>query len=187
MQVSDLKDNRPLLIVGLGNTGNTYLSNRHNAGFLFVDYFIKKLQKLNKDLIYTQKKLYELVKSQEEQIFLVKPLTMMNNSGLAVKEFFKYTNLPLNSMVLVFDDLDIPLGTFKLQQGKTPKGHNGVNSITDSLNTKNFYNLRLGIENRTNKKIGGVTYVLDNFLPEELLVFEKVVKTIISQILYLNS
>ena len=183
MQASDLKNTRPLIIVGLGNTDGSYTSNRHNSGFLFLDYFIKELQRLNKELIYTQKKQYELVKSQQDQIFLLKPLTMMNSSGLAVKEFYKYTNLPINAMVLVFDDLDLPLGTFKLQPGKTPKGHFGVNSVTDTLNTKNFYNLRLGIENRTSKEIGGVAYVLENFTSEELQVLEKVVKSVISQIL----
>lgn len=142
------------LLVGLGNPGAKYEQTRHNVGFLFLDY-LQKQQKLNK------------------QIKTLKPDTYMNRSGIAVaKELSFYKLLPAN-LIVVHDDLDLKLGEFKIQFGKGPKLHNGIESIEHLIGSKEFWRVRVGIDNRVpDNRVSGESYVLQNFTPEELLVLQ---------------
>lgn len=94
----------------------------------------------------------------------------MNESGKAVKSLMKFFKISPEDIIVIHDDLDLGLGNYKLQKGKGPKVHNGILSIENSLGTKDFWRLRLGIENRQNKKIPGERYVLER-MPEEEIIF----------------
>jgi PTH1 family peptidyl-tRNA hydrolase len=165
------------LIVGLGNFGDKYEKNRHNVGFLFIEYLIKKF-----DIQLTEKKLKDsLIFASSDYIF-AKPQTYMNESGKAVKQLVEWFDIDIKQdLLLVHDDLDIVLGEYKLQLAKSPKLHNGVISVQDHLGSKDFYRLRIGVDNREGREIEGMKYVLDDFKIQELgklqLVFEKIIES----------
>lgn len=140
------------LIVGLGNPGQKYKNNRHNVGFMIVD---------------------ELAKLNLTDVALFKPSTFMNKSGVAVK---KLQVRNLQDLYVVHDDLDIELGKFKISFGKGPKVHNGLNSIYEQLGTKDFWHVRIGIDNRAaiGFKGTGEDYVLQNFRPEEREIIKNI-------------
>ncbi len=148
------------LIVGLGNPGGEYENTRHNAGFFVVDELQK--QKLPKGVI---------VKKSD---------TFMNESGAFVKKLIsKYPSIPISSIYIVHDDLDIPLGSFKIQLGKGPKDHNGIKSVENELGSKDFWRIRVGIENRDPaNKIPGEEYTLQDFTSEERKVIDKMVEKV---------
>ena len=167
-------------IVGLGNIGKEYKNTRHNVGFDFLDYISnnsafkenKKLRCLESNYIINNHK-----------IILVKPITMMNNSGICVNLFSKYYKINLENILVVHDDLDIELGNYKLQFARGPKAHNGVNSIEKILKSKKFWRLRIGINNRTSKEKNddfnsGADYVLSRFTETEFSILVDVFREI---------
>jgi peptidyl-tRNA hydrolase, PTH1 family len=147
-----------ILIVGLGNPGKKYGNNRHNVGYMFTDYLVKELTSL-----------------RVNELKIVKTDCFMNQSGKFVKKLVsKLANSPnsqtlqINNLIIIHDDLDIPLGKFHIQFGVGPQLHNGLESIEDHLKTKDFYRIRIGVDSRLpDKRIPGETYALQNFLPEE--------------------
>lgn len=153
------------LIVGLGNPGKEYERTRHNAGFIFVDELVKIKGETTK---WKEKNNYLFIK--EKNFIACKPQTFMNASGEAVKAIAKFHKIESVDIVVVHDDLDLPLGNYKLQKAKGPKVHNGITSVESSLGTKDFWRIRLGIENRPSKKISGEAYVLER-MPEDDLTF----------------
>src|SRR3989344_648422 len=153
------------LIVGLGNPGETYKNNRHNVGFMFIDYMVTLLHgyivKKNKNYLAIQP-------SNHVSFILTKPLAFMNLSGQAVKILIKNLKSKIKNLVAVHDDLDISLGKFKIQKGVGPKLHNGIESIEKALGRKDFWRIRIGVDNRNpDKWVDGETYVLQNFTQEE--------------------
>lgn len=147
------------LLVGLGNPEDKYKKNRHNVGHMFIDY-IQKLENLP-------------VRSAKTNVF-------MNQSGGEVKKLTTFYKLPTSDLIIVHDDLDITFGNFKIEKGAGPKLHNGLSSIESSLGTKDFWRVRIGVDNRDpESRIDGETYVLQNFTPQEMedlpQVFNKVV------------
>ena len=153
------------LIVGLGNPGETYKNNRHNVGYMFIDYMVTLLHgyivKKNKNYLAIQP-------SNHVSFILTKPLAFMNLSGQAVKILIKNLKSKIKNLVAVHDDLDIPLGKFKIQKGVGPKLHNGIESIEKALGRKDFWRIRIGVDNRNpDKWVDGETYVLQNFTQEE--------------------
>ncbi len=154
------------LIVGLGNIGDNYNDTRHNVGFLFVDAFSEF------PLTLESKFEAETVAIQmgDHKLILSKPTTLMNNSGRSVSKIMKYFNIEPNEILVVHDDLDIELGSYKLQFDKGPKGHNGIISIEKSINTSAFWRLRIGIDSRSieiKKNLSGADYVLNRFNTNE--------------------
>jgi len=158
------------IIVGLGNPGKEYENTRHNAGFTFIDFLV---QKFALDLKFDKKFNVEYVKTEiiqngvAEDICLIKPMAFMNNSGITLRAFLDYFYAEVleetesNHLIVAHDDLDLDLGQFKLQKGKGPKVHNGLNSIYKHLGHKNFWHLRLGIDSRIgNRSIEPSNYVL---------------------------
>lgn len=154
------------LLIGLGNPGSFYSSTRHNAGFIFVE----ELQKV------VGGKYRPTIKNQ---VRILKSDRFMNDSGVFVKNLVTKYSLSGTDLFVVHDDLDIPLGDFKIQFGKGPKDHNGILSIEKELGTKDFWRIRIGIENRDGYKDGikGEEYVLQNFTDEEKNILGKVVKS----------
>lgn len=150
------------LIVGLGNPGVKYKDNRHNVGIMFVDYMAKSL---NSHIVKKEKNYLAIQPSNYTSFILAKPLTFMNNSGLAVKKLITEYRQPITDLFIAHDDLDIPLGKFKIQKGIGPQLHNGIESIEKALRTKDFWRVRIGIDSRTQTSwVDGESYVLQNFL-----------------------
>jgi PTH1 family peptidyl-tRNA hydrolase len=168
------------LIVGLGNPGEEYKLNRHNVGFMFVDRLAKKL---NLDFKF-DKYLKSEVAQLKDKVLLAKPQTFMNDSGLAVKLLKDKYNFEIPQIHIVHDDLDIKLGENKTQQGVGPKVHNGVNDVEEKLKDKNFWRVRIGVENRDlQNKIPGEAYVLQNFNNDELQIINNEIDQIIDQLI----
>src|SRR3989338_6842129 len=170
-----------LLIVGLGNPGIKYKNNRHNVGQMFID-FIASL--LYCSIVKKEKLFITMKQSNNETIVLAKPLAFMNNSGLAVKKLIEKFKMKNEKLIVVHDDLDIPLGKFHIQFGVGPQLHNGLESIEQHLKTKDFWRVRIGIDARLlDKKISGEIYTLQNFLSQEKKLLEtEIFPKILSQL-----
>lgn len=156
------------LIVGLGNHGNEYDQTRHNAGFMFLDYILKgqkfKLESKLKSL------LLEATYNDKRLIFS-KPQTYMNSVGESVVLISSYFKIKPQEILVVHDDLDIQLGKYKIAFAKGPKIHNGILSVENRLSTKNFWRLRIGIDNRNlveRESYPGSNYVLSKFKNDEI-------------------
>lgn len=148
------------LIVGLGNPGEKYKNNRHNVGYMVVDSLQSKFK--FKDLV------------------IKKTGVFMNESGGAVKRLIaQEPNSPITCLYIVHDDLDIPLGQFKIQKGKGPKMHNGLNSVEDALGTGDFLRVRIGVDNRDpENRMPGEEYVLQDFTDEEIEIVDRVISEV---------
>lgn len=175
-----------ILIVGLGNPEKEYKHNRHNVGFMFLDSYVNELTgsrvhkfKFNKTF---QSELL-IVKKDGKTILLAKPKTFMNRSGDAVKRIKDFYKIPLDAVFIAHDDLDIPLGKFHIQKGVGPKLHNGIVAIEEKLGTKEFFRIRIGIENRPpENRPSGEAYVLQDFHKEEADRIRGVFPNIASQL-----
>ncbi len=157
-----------MIIIGLGNPGKRYADTRHSVGYMFIDFLSKS---------------FEAHPSSE--ILLHKTDCFMNISGSYVQKVLKQKkDMPLDQLYIAHDDLDIPLGKFKITYAKGPKVHNGISSVERALGTSDFWRIRIGIDNRTNEptSLPGEGYVLSPFSEKErsLLVdvFGTIAKTI---------
>lgn len=131
------------IIVGLGNPGKEYAKTRHNTGFLVMDEILKKLNiELDKE---KYEALYTIYKYQNEKIYFVKPMTYMNNSGKAVKAIMDYYKLNVDDLLVIYDDLDLPVGKIRLRESGSCGGQNGMRSIIDLLGSQNIKRIRVGI------------------------------------------
>jgi len=186
------------LIVGLGNPGERYRKTRHNVGFRFVDSFLVQILNLKSEFVekaqpsnhkldrVLQSEFYilSLKKAKNSQIVLAKPQTFMNSSGLAVKELLSHFKIKLPDLWVIHDDLDLKLGDYKIQFGVGPKLHYGVLSIEKELKTKNFWRVRIGVDNRDPvNKIEGERYVLKNFRADEEARLRKVIDKIADELM----
>lgn len=171
----------PLLIAGLGNIGVKYAETRHNAGFMFTAALEVSLQAAGYESKNIQEELYEAIVFPELQLTLLMPKTLMNLSGQALKEYYRYHhNYRSKDLVVVHDDLDLLLGDFKINAGKGPRLHNGLRSIEQELGNE-FIRIRIGIENRNGLPISGLDYVLYKFTATERLILNKTIASIISE------
>lgn len=172
-------EQKPTLMVGLGNIGDEYQNTRHNAGFLFVDHFVKVAKKHGYESLEQEQRHFTKIFFPDLNLFIIKPKTLMNLSGLAVKRFINFSS-DIEAMIVVHDDLDLDIGEYKFQFGKGPKTHNGINSIIEELKSSYFHRIRIGIENRKGIPIPGLDYVLYEFSPEELaqleILFDLIIK-----------
>ena len=172
-----------LVIVGLGNPGKEYEKTRHNAGRSVVELLAK--QEGFDAFIFnkTSNALITKGTTEGEQTILVLPETMMNNSGKAVGAFVKSVKAAKNLLV-IHDDLDLPLGTLKMVFGRGSGGHKGVESIMRAIKTKDFARLRVGIsavgKKNQAKKVSGeekvIKLVIGKWKPSEEVVIKKVLK-----------
>lgn len=150
------------LIVGLGNPGKEYENTRHNIGFQVIDNYLE-----NKNITWHQKfkSLYTDLNINNEKVYFLKPETYMNLSGIAIREFIKYYDIELKDILIIHDDLDLPLGKIRLKINSSSGGHNGIKSIIDNLQTSAFARLKIGIAK--NKLSDTKDYVLGNFSTSE--------------------
>lgn len=154
------------LIVGLGNPGNKYDKTRHNIGFEVVDNLAKNWQldwsKNNRFKGYYS----EGAAPKIGKIRLLKPLTYMNNSGQAVRAVCDWYKFSPESVLIIYDDLDLPVGRLRLRSSGSAGGHNGMKSIISHLGTQDFPRLRIGIQKIDGSK-DTIGHVLGKFSPEE--------------------
>lgn len=170
-----------IVIVGLGNPGPEYEKTRHNAGRTAVTLFVK--QRVLKNFVFN-KKANALV-TEGDAMTLVLPETMMNLSGKAVAAYVKSPKAAKNLLV-VHDDLDLPLGTIKMVYGRGSGGHKGVESVMRAIKTKDFARIRIGISGEGKghqaKKVHGeekvVKHVIGKWKPSEEAAFKKVLKKV---------
>lgn len=156
------------LIVGLGNVGKEYENTRHNVGFMFVDYYIKEV--LKKDLDYKKRDNYYYLELNVdgEKVVVIKPTTYMNLSGEAIIKAKKWYKVENEEVIVIYDDVDLNLGTFRYREVGSAGTHNGMRNILAVLKTEELKRFRIGIENRENKNISLMDYVLAKFKNEEL-------------------
>ncbi len=161
------------LIIGLGNPGAEYEQTRHNIGFGVLDFFGDRIGAV------FRKGRYPALEAKGEwegaRVVLVKPQTFMNVSGEAVVGALRFYKVHPDSLLIVHDDLDLPLGRMKFAAGGSSGGHHGVESIINALSTPQFPRLRIGI-GRPAETSRGADYVLSPFLKEELLKVKEVWK-----------
>jgi PTH1 family peptidyl-tRNA hydrolase len=158
------------IIVGLGNPGKKYERTRHNAGFLVVDALARSLR-----FDLSQEKYHALVgkgRIGKEDVLLAKPQTYMNESGRSVGSIMRYTSAAAPDLIVVHDDLDLPLGAVRVKSGGGHGGHNGLRSIIDHLGAPDFIRVRVGI-GRPSPGRDAADYVLSPFSPEERAVAEE--------------
>ena len=137
------EENTPRLIVGLGNPGAEYENTYHNAGAQALRAIASSLEN-NDDIRWSvHKKLFSYVRISNW--ILVRPLTFMNVSGIAVREAAKKFNIPAGRIILIHDDSDLSLGTWKVSRGRGAAGHHGVESTVTALSTNDFTRIRIGI------------------------------------------
>ncbi|MBE3560791.1 MAG: aminoacyl-tRNA hydrolase [Ktedonobacteraceae bacterium] len=145
------------LIIGLGNPGSQYERTRHNIGFRTVD---KLAARLGWKWERHGRAMTASGMLDGEKIILVKPITFMNNSGEAVSELVRYYKLRPEDVLVIYDELDLPVGRIRLRPRGSAAGHNGVESIIRHLHSSNFPRLRIGIGRPTNHRADTINYVL---------------------------
>ena len=160
------------LIVGLGNPGIEYQFTPHNLGFLTIDRLADQygVEVRNRNC----RALTARVVVGEQQVLLAKPETYMNLSGLSVRELLAQHELkPETDLIVIYDELDLPLGTMRIRQRGSSAGHNGMESIIGALGTQEFLRIRLGIAPEK-KVVDGVKYVLTPFRKKHLKLLDEV-------------
>ncbi|WP_295296010.1 aminoacyl-tRNA hydrolase [uncultured Brachyspira sp.] len=152
------------LIIGLGNPGEEYKNHRHNIGFIIID---KLAQNLSLKFDNNKKKsLFTRTKLNNIDLILLKPQTFMNLSGESAIYISKFFNVKPEDIIVVYDDMDIPFGTFRIKKGGSSGGHNGIKSLIAQLQTDDFIRVRVGIGRPSfGKKVND--YVLSSFSKSE--------------------
>ena len=157
------------LLVGLGNPGKTYANNRHNIGFMILE----SLEKFYNTPKFTKKFKSEYLKTNinENVVFLLKPMTYMNDSGIAVKEIKDFYNISVDNIFVFHDEIDLNPGDVRVKRGGSHNGHNGLKSI-DQFIGKNYNRVRMGVsrpsklyENNINENVSN--WVLSDFTLED--------------------
>ena len=129
------------LIAGLGNPGDKFVHTRHNLGFEVLDALRRKLEMPE----FSKEDKFKAEVSKNGEIILVKPVTFMNLSGMAVSPIAQYYKIPIEKIIIIHDELDLPLGHIKIRTGGSDAGHHGVESVIQMLGDEKFIRVRLGI------------------------------------------
>ncbi len=172
------------VFVGLGNPGKEYIKNRHNVGFKFVEFLAKKLKS---DVEFSSSSKFSAFVAEasfvHEKYLFVEPQNYMNRSGETVAKVLSFYKVDSTSLFVAHDELDIPLGKFKIQHATGPKLHNGLSSIEEKIGTEDFWRIRIGVDSRApENKISGEDYVLQNFTHEESEQLQSVFDSIFKQL-----
>jgi len=156
------------LIVGLGNPGKKYADTRHNIGFMVLDRLAEEGR-----VSFADEKRWKTQIAKDAARYLLKPQTFMNDSGVAVAKVAAFYKVDPSEVLVIYDDLDLPLGRLRLRGAGSAGGHKGMKSIISHLGTQSFPRLRIGIGRTGNEAIG---HVLGKFRAEERSELEKSVK-----------
>jgi PTH1 family peptidyl-tRNA hydrolase len=160
----------PKLIIGLGNPEKKYDKTRHNIGFEAVDRLARQWQLPWKENRRFQGILAEGLSVSPQKIYLLKPLTYMNLSGQAARAVLDWYKIEPESTLVIYDDMDLPLGRLRIRLSGSAGGHNGMKSLIAHLGTQNFPRLRIGIGKSDQKEM--ISHVLGLFAPHERAIVE---------------
>lgn len=154
----------PRLIVGLGNPGDNYRDTRHNIGFMVLEEAARRLE-----ANFQTEKRFHCDLARSGSVWLQKPLTFMNDSGRAVAGLSRFHKIPAAEVLVVYDDVDLPLGSLRLRLAGSAGGHNGIKSLIASLGTDAFPRVKVGIANDSGRPDGErlVGHVLGRFTENE--------------------
>ena len=152
------------MVIGLGNPGREYENTRHNVGFRVAD-------KIAEDFALTDfkskhKALICDCKIKNERILLAKPQTFMNNSGEALKKVLSFYKVPVDNLIVIFDDISLEPGKIRVRRKGTDGGHNGIKSIISNLKSEEFKRVRIGVGAKPNKDFDLAAWVLSDFSKE---------------------
>ena len=173
-------ENKVFLIVGLGNPGREYRETRHNAGFMVLDRLAARLGES-----FSRLESHALVSKaiyQNNRLILAKPQTYMNASGQAVGGLARFYKVPLENFLVLYDDVDLPLGTLRLRPGGGSAGQKGMDSIIQRLGSEDFARLRVGIGRPPGQMEAG-DYVLKHFSPSEAAILPQILDRAVDAIL----
>ncbi len=165
------------LIIGLGNPDKKYQNTRHNLGSNIIINFVRAI---HESPLQNKSKLSASIFEDQKNIFAI-PTEYMNNSGISVQKISNFYKIsPLNTYI-IHDDLDLPVGEYRIQFDRGPAGHNGIKSIIEHLGTQQFHRIRIGIGKPQNN-IPTEDYVLQPFLKEESDIINNLIPKIFDEI-----
>jgi PTH1 family peptidyl-tRNA hydrolase len=178
------------LIAGLGNPGFLYARNRHNIGFMCISH-LAKMQGIRFDRSQGHARI-GIGNIAGNRVVLARPQTYMNSSGESVGQLVKRFNINLSDLIVIHDDLDLPLGKIRIRQGGSSGGHKGIDSIIAHLYNHEFYRVRVGIGrpdiaegSAEDKEAAIIAYVLSDFTDEEIKIITGVIPEVSEAILCL--
>jgi PTH1 family peptidyl-tRNA hydrolase len=163
----------PYLIVGLGNPGSKFATTRHNVGFMVVDEVARR-----HGLRFSAKQANAEVARGEiagTKVILAKPQTFMNLSGHAVQGLARYYKIPTDCILIIYDEIALPVGTIRIREKGSSAGHNGVNSVIQQMGTQNIARIRVGVDRPADPRHRQVDWVLGHFTKEERPVIEEAI------------
>lgn len=162
---SDIASERePYLIVGLGNPGKEYAQSRHNIGFMVLDRLAERYNV--KFTRYEQRAFIVKIATEQRVLIFAKPQTFMNLSGQSVAALVRFYKVPLERLMIVYDDIDLPFGTLRMRPGGSSGGHKGMQSILTRLGREDIPRLRVGV-GRPSSSRAAANYVLNEFNARE--------------------
>jgi peptidyl-tRNA hydrolase, PTH1 family len=162
------------MIAGLGNPGKDYAQTRHNIGFLALDALASK-SRLTFDKSRFDSE-YVKARIKGSDVFLIKPLTYMNRSGLSIQKFASYYKIEIEDIIIVHDDMDLDFGKIKIVKSRGHGGHNGVRSIMEAFGNNDYIRVRIGVGHPlSGRDVTG--HVLGGFSPDELSLLDGAVDT----------
>lgn len=161
-----------MVIVGLGNPGKEYHETHHNVGFMFVDEVAKSYNAQFKLDKRHQAEICEITINNKKH-YLLKPTTYMNLSGKAVRSFTEYYKIPMSEILVISDDLDLGVSSFRIRKSGGAGGHRGILSIINECGTNEFARLRIGIGRSENKEV--VDFVLSKFSKQDKALIDETI------------
>ncbi|WAA12344.1 aminoacyl-tRNA hydrolase [Fervidibacillus halotolerans] len=161
------------LIVGLGNPGTKYEETKHNVGFKVIDELSNRFHLPLKKSKFRALMENGVIKGQK--IILMKPLTYMNLSGEAIAPVMNYFDIPPSDLLVIYDEMDLPVGKIRLRYKGSAGGHNGVKSIIQHIGTEQFNRIRIGID-KPKLGISTVDHVLSTFRPSDRKIIEEMIQ-----------
>jgi len=163
--LNNTAEHKTVLLAGLGNPGTRYANNRHNIGFLAINNISDAIE-----IAGTKIKGHAVVSTHKREnlrVLLIKPTVFMNRNGIAIKEVVDRYSIKVEDVLIIHDDLDLPLGKIRLRRCGSSGGHRGVQSVIDKLESDCFSRLKLGIGYPPGK-LEPAEYVLQDFTPKEI-------------------
>jgi PTH1 family peptidyl-tRNA hydrolase len=172
------------LIVGLGNPGRVYANNRHNIGFICINHFART-HSIKFDRKQGRARI-GMGKIAGNEVVLAKPQTYVNLSGKSVSQLVQRFNISLDDLIIIHDDLDLPLGKIRLSYGSSSGGHKGIDSLINYLGNQDFTRIRIGVGRPAEASEDEIiAYVLSDFTPEQKQAIVPVIPKVSEAILCL--
>ena len=164
------------IVVGLGNPGAQYLHTRHNAGFLALDYMCKKYgASISKS---SNKGLVGEATIAGKRVLLVKPQTFMNLSGECVRPLLDFYKIKPENLIVIYDDISLPVGRLRVRRDGSAGGHNGIKSIIEHLGTQVFPRIKIGVGEKPHPDYDLASWVLSEFSENDLKALESTFPTV---------